>query len=64
MYRWIESLPRTLGEAIQVAEGSELLKKALGEHAFRLFLKNKKIEWERYCSTVTDFDRNTYLPLL
>ena len=60
----VESLPRDLGEAIAAAEGSKLLRKALGDHIFTSFLQNKRIEWERYRSAVTDFERKTYLPLL
>ncbi|MBI1952722.1 MAG: glutamine synthetase [Candidatus Omnitrophica bacterium] len=62
--RGIRSLPRDLGEAIEAAEGSELLRAALGGHIFDSFLKNKKIEWERYRSAITDFELKTYLPLL
>ncbi len=62
--RGIQSLPRDLGEAIEAAEGSQLLRKALGDHIFESFLKNKKIEWERYRAAVTDFELKAYLPLL
>ncbi len=62
--RGIQSLPRDLGEAIAAAEGSKLLRKALGDHIFTSFLQNKRIEWERWRAAVTDFERKTYLPLL
>ncbi|MBI3333775.1 MAG: glutamine synthetase [Candidatus Omnitrophica bacterium] len=60
----IQALPRSLGEAIETAQGSELLRRALGDHIFRSFLSNKRIEWQRYCAAVTDFELKTYLPLL
>ena len=60
----IQSLPRDLGEAIEAAHDSKLLRSALGEHIFTSFLKNKRIEWERYCRAVTDFELKAYLPLL
>ena len=60
----INSLPSTLGEAIALAEGSELLRKALGEHIFFSLIRNKKIEWEQYRATVTDFEISHYLPTL
>ncbi len=60
----IQALPRDLGEAIEAAEGSALLRRALGDHIFTSFLQNKRIEWERYRSAVTDFELKTYLPLL
>ena len=62
--RKIQSLPRDLGEAIEAAQHSQLLRSALGEHIFTSFLRNKQIEWDRYCAAVTDFDLKTYLPLL
>ena len=62
--RGIQSLPRDLGHAIEIAETSSLLRKALGEHIFASFLQNKRIEWQKYQSAVTDFELKTYLPLL
>ncbi|HEX6030889.1 MAG TPA: glutamine synthetase family protein [Tepidiformaceae bacterium] len=62
--RNIEVLPGSLKEAIEVAEGSELLRKALGDHVFESLIKNKKIEWERYRRHVTDFELAEYLPIL
>ncbi|MCX7942617.1 MAG: glutamine synthetase [Dictyoglomaceae bacterium] len=43
--RGIKSLPGSLIEAIELAENSEVVKKALGEHVFTNFIENKKIEW-------------------
>lgn len=60
----IKSLPGSLIEAIQEAEGSDFLKEALGEHVFNKFIENKKIEWDRYRTQVTDYELNTYLPIL
>ena len=60
----IKTLPTSLGEAISLAEDSELLREALGEHIFNSFLENKKIEWEEYRSTVTDYEISRYLPTL
>ena len=60
----IQSLPRDLGEAIELASGSKLLRHALGEHIYNSFLANKRLEWERYRSAITDFELKTYLPLL
>jgi glutamine synthetase len=60
----IKMLPGSLAEAIEIAEGSKLLKKALGDHVFDSFIKNKKIEWDLYRTAVTDFELKRYLPLL
>ena len=60
----IETLPGSLWEAIRVTEGSKLVREALGEHVFRSFIKNKKIEWDGYSSQVTDYEIKRYLPIL
>ncbi|MBI2846821.1 MAG: glutamine synthetase [Chloroflexi bacterium] len=62
--RGIGVLPGNLWEAILLAEKSELVRKALGEHLFHSFIKNKKIEWDRYRAQVTDYELKRYLPLL
>jgi glutamine synthetase len=60
----ISTLPASLGEAIQLAEKSELVRKALGDHVFDAFIKNKKIEWDQYRIQVTDYEIKKYLPIL
>ena len=62
--RGIQTLPRSLGEALKLAERSELVKKALGDHVFESFIHNKRIEWERYQEQVTDYEIKKYLPIL
>ena len=57
-------LPGTLGEAIERAEGSALLRRALGDHVFQSFLRNKTIEYDRFRRAITDYEIKTYLPLL
>ncbi len=62
--RGIDTLPGSLWEAIQLAEKSELVQKALGAHVFSAFIKNKMIEWDQYRSQVTDYELKRYLPIL
>ena len=62
--RGIETLPGNLFEAIQLTEGSELVRRALGDHVFYTFIKNKKIEWDLYRTQVTDYELKRYLPIL
>ena len=62
--RGIKTLPGSLGEAIGLAEDSELLREALGDYTFNSFIRNKKIEWEEYRATVTDYEVSRYLPML
>ena len=60
----IEPLPKSLAEAIAVAEHSELLAETLGEHVFDFFLRNKRQEWEEYRGQVSAFERDRMLPVL
>jgi glutamine synthetase len=62
--RGIETLPSNLWEAIQLTEKSELVHKALGDHVFHAFIKNKKIEWDQYRVQVSDYELKRYLPIL
>ncbi|HJO81097.1 MAG TPA: glutamine synthetase family protein [SAR202 cluster bacterium] len=62
--REIQSLPGNLWEAISITENSEMVRDALGDLVFDSFIENKKIEWERYRSHVTDYEIMRYLPNL
>jgi glutamine synthetase len=62
--RGISTLPASLLEAIQLTEKSEVVRKALGEHVFNAFLKNKKIEWDEYRIHVSEYELKKYLPIL
>jgi glutamine synthetase len=60
----VKRLPETLAEALDVMESSELVAEALGEHVFDWFLRNKRAEWDRYQQHVSQFELETYLPVL
>jgi glutamine synthetase len=60
----IGTLPASLLEAVQLAEKSEIVREALGEHVFNAFIENKKIEWDRYRIQVTNYELEKYLPVL
>ena len=60
----IEPLPKSLNEAIEIAESSELLAETLGEHVFDFFLRNKRAEWDQYRGQVSAFERDMMLPVL
>lgn len=59
--RGIEPLPSNLDEALDVFESSDFMKDALGEHIHSFFLKKKRAEWERFNSTVTEWELRHYL---
>lgn len=61
--RGIETLPSTLFDAVQLTAGSEVVRKALGEHVFNAFIQNKLIEWDDYRTQVTEFELKRYLPV-
>jgi glutamine synthetase len=60
----IESLPDSLGEAVDITEKSALVKKTLGDHVFSRFIELKKKEWEDYRVQVTQYELEKYLPVL
>jgi len=62
--RGIRHLPASLSEAIDIAEGSELLRRALGDHLHESLIKNKKMEWADYRRQVSDYEIKRYLPIL
>lgn len=60
----ITELPGNLYSAILETEKSGLVKKVLGEHIFKEFIDNKKVEWDRYRTHVSTFELENYLPKL
>jgi glutamine synthetase len=60
----LQQLPKSLYDAIGIAETSELLADTLGEHVFDFFLRNKRAEWEEYRGQVSAFERDRMLPVL
>ena len=60
----IGTLPASLLEAIQLTEKSKLVRRALGDHVFNAFIKNKKIEWDQYRTHVSEYELGRYLPIL
>jgi glutamine synthetase len=60
----IGSLPVDLNQAIEIAEGSALLRECLGDHIFDSLITDKKIEWAKYRAIVTTYELDTYLPVL
>lgn len=54
-------LPRSLKEALDVFEDSQFMKDALGEHIHSFFLKKKRAEWNKFESTITEWEIKHYL---
>ena len=62
--RGIATLPANLIDAVRLTEKSEVVQRALGDHVFQAFIKNKKIEWDQYRTQVTEYELKKYLPIL
>ena len=60
----IDSLPGNLFEAIREVQSSSLVRETLGDHIFNKFIENKKIEWDRYQTHVSQFEIEKYLPVM
>ncbi|MFA5802132.1 MAG: glutamine synthetase family protein [Thermoleophilia bacterium] len=60
----IDTLPESLGDAISNAEGSELMKKALGDHIYTRLLEIKRKEWNDYRVQLTQWEMDRYLSIL
>jgi glutamine synthetase len=57
----IATLPKNLGEAIDLFEQSETMKEILGEHIHAFYSKNKKAEWSEYIQQVSEWEMDRYL---
>ena len=57
----VEQLPQSLNDALRMMESSTLVAEALGEHIFEWFLRNKRAEWRKYKTHVSQFEVDTYL---
>ncbi len=60
----IVSLPETLGEAIDEFAGSELMRRAFGDHIFTSYVKLKRKEWDEYRVQLTQWELDRYLGVL
>ena len=60
----IRSLPEDLVEAIHLAEHSDVLRGALGDHVHEFLMRNKREEWDSFKAYVSPFELEHYLPIL
>lgn len=57
----IADLPSTLHNALKTLEKDEVIKASLGPHLYQSFMDSKRMEWESYRQTVSDWEREQYL---
>ena len=60
----VKKLPMSLGDALAALERDEVIKRAMPDEMYRVFMHYKRDEWEKFLSTVTEWDLNTYLDCL
>lgn len=68
----IKTLPRTLENGLRAMEKSDFMKDTLGDHVFRTFIANKKLEIQEYSQNVSgeydkqvsEYEVKRYLPVL
>jgi glutamine synthetase len=60
----VKRIPMTFGDALDALDADEVVKSALPGEMYKVFKHYKRDEWERYCATVSDWDREEYLDVL
>ena len=56
----MQSLPKTLGEAVQAFEDDPFTEEVLGAALKREFINYKRAEWEEYHLTVSQWEIEKY----
>ncbi len=56
-------LPATLGEAMEELARDDVIREALGEHAFERLLEAQKRDWDAYRQYVTQWELDRYLEI-
>lgn len=57
----IESLPKTLGEALHEFKHSDFMRESMGEHVFTKYIDAKEEEWKQYRTRVSQWEIDNYL---
>ncbi|MDP7239439.1 MAG: glutamine synthetase, partial [Candidatus Latescibacteria bacterium] len=60
----VKRLPMSLGEALDELKNNEVIKSALPDEMYRVYMHYKGDEWERFNHVVTEWDTETYLDCL
>lgn len=56
-----KSMPENLSIAIKKMKEDEIIKQAIGDHAFKKYVIHKQNEWNSYRKTITDWETERYL---
>lgn len=60
----IEELSPSLEKAVELFEKSKLVRETLPKHIYQKFIENKKIEYNNFSRTVTDYEMKNYFGIL
>lgn len=56
----VKKLPLTFGDALERLSEDKVVKSALPDEMYRVFMHYKRDEWEKFLATVTSWDLETY----
>ncbi len=59
----IQSLPKSLAEALEALKKDETIKGAIGEHIFDRFIAAKEADWRNYSTSVSQYEMDRYFKL-
>ena len=58
----LETLPGSLGEALEELKQDQVVQEALGSHIYHRYLSAKTQEWNEYRLSVSQWELDRYLP--
>ena len=61
--RGLQTLPGSLGDAINELKKDTLVQEALGEHIYERYVEAKQSEWDEYRLYVSQWELDRYLPI-
>ncbi len=59
----LQTMPGSLGEAVDALEADELMRTALGDHIFDRYIAAKRQEWDEYRIAVSQWELDRYLSI-
>jgi glutamine synthetase len=63
LHRSLESLPGSLGEALEELKRDEVVQAALGPHIYERYVEAKTLEWNEYRMHVSEWELQRYLSI-
>lgn len=60
----VDTLPGSLGQALRTLARDDVLRQALGDHAYEAFARARQAEWDAYRTQVTRWELDRYLEAL